>query len=157
MSDGALGLTQLFLFLFFIMLGFPIAFTLMAMGLFFVPMSTLGFATLPPHLRVQGATISNLMPAPQAAPEGSSLTAAVPTEGVDATSVVRLLVTDAGGTYQLIIDAPPGTKSVRIPPLPAVARANAGLFGRVIALADNDDTKGVYRRASGSPEFGVHF
>lgn len=35
MSDGALGLTQLFLFLFFIMLGFPIAFTLMAMGLFF--------------------------------------------------------------------------------------------------------------------------
>jgi len=30
-----LGLTQLFLFLFFIMLGFPIAFTLMAMGLFF--------------------------------------------------------------------------------------------------------------------------
>ena len=35
MSDSALGLTQLFLFLFFIMLGFPIAFTLMAMGLFF--------------------------------------------------------------------------------------------------------------------------
>ena len=35
MSDGALGLTQLFLFLFFIMLGFPIAFTLMAMGLMF--------------------------------------------------------------------------------------------------------------------------
>ena len=35
MSDGALGLAQLFLFLFFIMLGFPIAFTLMAMGLFF--------------------------------------------------------------------------------------------------------------------------
>ena len=35
MTDGALGLTQLFLFLFFIMLGFPIAFTLMAMGLFF--------------------------------------------------------------------------------------------------------------------------
>jgi len=35
MSDGALGLPQLFLFLFFIMLGFPIAFTLMAMGLFF--------------------------------------------------------------------------------------------------------------------------
>jgi len=35
MSDPALGLTQLALFLFFIMLGFPIAFTLMAMGLFF--------------------------------------------------------------------------------------------------------------------------
>jgi tripartite ATP-independent transporter DctM subunit len=35
MTDGALGLAQLFLFLFFIMLGFPIAFTLMAMGLFF--------------------------------------------------------------------------------------------------------------------------
>ena len=35
MSDGALGLTQLFLFLFFIMLGFPIAFTLMAKGLMF--------------------------------------------------------------------------------------------------------------------------
>ncbi|MBR0673727.1 TRAP transporter large permease [Neoroseomonas soli] len=35
MTDGALGLLQLFLFLFFIMLGFPIAFTLMAMGLFF--------------------------------------------------------------------------------------------------------------------------
>ncbi len=35
MTDGALGLTQLFLFLFFIMLGFPIAFTLMAMGLLF--------------------------------------------------------------------------------------------------------------------------
>ncbi len=35
MSDPALGLTQLLLFLFFIMLGFPIAFTLMAMGLFF--------------------------------------------------------------------------------------------------------------------------
>ncbi|MCA3359872.1 MAG: TRAP transporter large permease subunit [Roseomonas sp.] len=35
MTDGMLGLTQLFLFLFFIMLGFPIAFTLMAMGLFF--------------------------------------------------------------------------------------------------------------------------
>ncbi len=35
MSDAALGLTQLLLFLFFIMLGFPIAFTLMAMGLFF--------------------------------------------------------------------------------------------------------------------------
>jgi tripartite ATP-independent transporter DctM subunit len=35
MTDGALGLTQLFLFLLFIMLGFPIAFTLMAMGLFF--------------------------------------------------------------------------------------------------------------------------
>ncbi|MGG5817186.1 TRAP transporter large permease [Falsiroseomonas sp. HW251] len=34
-SDPALGLTQLLLFLFFIMLGFPIAFTLMAMGLFF--------------------------------------------------------------------------------------------------------------------------
>jgi tripartite ATP-independent transporter DctM subunit len=35
MSDAALGMTQLLLFLFFIMLGFPIAFTLMAMGLFF--------------------------------------------------------------------------------------------------------------------------
>jgi tripartite ATP-independent transporter DctM subunit len=35
MSDPALGLTMLLLFLFFIMLGFPIAFTLMAMGLFF--------------------------------------------------------------------------------------------------------------------------
>ncbi len=35
MSDAGLGLTQLILFLFFIMLGFPIAFTLMAMGLFF--------------------------------------------------------------------------------------------------------------------------
>ncbi|MBU8538287.1 TRAP transporter large permease [Falsiroseomonas tokyonensis] len=35
MSDAGLGLTQLLLFLFFIMLGFPIAFTLMAMGLFF--------------------------------------------------------------------------------------------------------------------------
>ncbi|MBS7813481.1 TRAP transporter large permease subunit [Roseococcus sp. XZZS9] len=35
MSDAGLGLTQLFLFLFFILLGFPIAFTLMAMGLFF--------------------------------------------------------------------------------------------------------------------------
>jgi DHA2 family multidrug resistance protein len=33
----------------------------LAMGLFFVPLSTLGFATLPPHLRVQGATISNLI------------------------------------------------------------------------------------------------
>jgi tripartite ATP-independent transporter DctM subunit len=35
MTDAALGITQLLLFLFFIMLGFPIAFTLMAMGLFF--------------------------------------------------------------------------------------------------------------------------
>ncbi|PZW46842.1 tripartite ATP-independent transporter DctM subunit [Humitalea rosea] len=35
MSDPALGLTMLGLFLFFIMLGFPIAFTLMAMGVFF--------------------------------------------------------------------------------------------------------------------------
>jgi tripartite ATP-independent transporter DctM subunit len=35
MTDADLGLTQLLLFLFFIMLGFPIAFTLMAMGLFF--------------------------------------------------------------------------------------------------------------------------
>ncbi|TCH97443.1 TRAP transporter large permease subunit [Roseococcus sp. SYP-B2431] len=34
-SDAGLGLTQLLLFLFFILLGFPIAFTLMAMGLFF--------------------------------------------------------------------------------------------------------------------------
>jgi len=34
-SDAGLGLTQLVLFLFFILLGFPIAFTLMAMGLFF--------------------------------------------------------------------------------------------------------------------------
>ncbi len=34
-SDAGLGLTQLILFLFFILLGFPIAFTLMAMGLFF--------------------------------------------------------------------------------------------------------------------------
>lgn len=35
MTDATLGLTQLLLFLFFILLGFPIAFTLMAMGLFF--------------------------------------------------------------------------------------------------------------------------
>ncbi len=33
----------------------------LAMGLFFVPLSTIGFATLPPHLRVQGATVSNLI------------------------------------------------------------------------------------------------
>ncbi len=33
----------------------------LAMGLFFVPLSTLGFATLPQHLRTQGATISNLI------------------------------------------------------------------------------------------------
>jgi DHA2 family multidrug resistance protein len=33
----------------------------LAMGLFFVPLSTLGFATLPPNLRVQGATVSNLI------------------------------------------------------------------------------------------------
>ena len=33
----------------------------LAMGLFFVPLSTLGFATLAPHLRTQGATISNLI------------------------------------------------------------------------------------------------
>ena len=35
MSDPALGLTMLGLFLFFILLGFPIAFTLMAMGMMF--------------------------------------------------------------------------------------------------------------------------
>ncbi|MBC7430896.1 MAG: TRAP transporter large permease subunit [Rubritepida sp.] len=34
-SDAAIGILQLVLFIFFIMLGFPIAFTLMAMGLFF--------------------------------------------------------------------------------------------------------------------------
>ena len=34
-SDATIGIIQLVLFLFFIMLGFPIAFTLMAMGLFF--------------------------------------------------------------------------------------------------------------------------
>ena len=33
----------------------------LAMGLFFVPLSTVGFATLPPQLRVQGATVSNLV------------------------------------------------------------------------------------------------
>jgi DHA2 family multidrug resistance protein len=33
----------------------------LAMGLFFVPLSTVGFATLPPELRVQGATVSNLV------------------------------------------------------------------------------------------------
>jgi DHA2 family multidrug resistance protein len=33
----------------------------LAMGLFFVPLSTIGFATLPAHLRTQGATISNLV------------------------------------------------------------------------------------------------
>jgi DHA2 family multidrug resistance protein len=33
----------------------------LAMGLFFVPISTIGFATLPAHLRTQGATISNLI------------------------------------------------------------------------------------------------
>jgi DHA2 family multidrug resistance protein len=33
----------------------------LAMGLFFVPLSTIGFATLPGHLRVQGATVSNLI------------------------------------------------------------------------------------------------
>ncbi len=33
----------------------------LAMGLFFVPLSTLGFATLPARLRVQGATVSNLI------------------------------------------------------------------------------------------------
>ena len=33
----------------------------LAMGLFFVPLSTLGFATLAPHLRTQGATVSNLI------------------------------------------------------------------------------------------------
>ncbi|MEI6159657.1 MAG: TRAP transporter large permease subunit [Roseococcus sp.] len=35
LSDATIGIIQLLLFLFFIMLGFPIAFTLMAMGLFF--------------------------------------------------------------------------------------------------------------------------
>lgn len=35
MSDPAIGVTMLVMFLFFIMLGFPIAFTLMAMGIFF--------------------------------------------------------------------------------------------------------------------------
>ncbi len=34
-SDATLGIIQLLLFVFFIMLGFPIAFTLMAMGIFF--------------------------------------------------------------------------------------------------------------------------
>ncbi|MCC7427484.1 MAG: TRAP transporter large permease subunit [Alphaproteobacteria bacterium] len=42
LSDPALGLTMLGLFLVFIMLGFPIAFTLMAMGLFFGYAGTLG-------------------------------------------------------------------------------------------------------------------
>jgi len=35
LSDPAIGVTMLVMFLFFIMLGFPIAFTLMAMGIFF--------------------------------------------------------------------------------------------------------------------------
>jgi tripartite ATP-independent transporter DctM subunit len=35
LSDATIGILQLVLFIFFIMLGFPIAFTLMAMGLFF--------------------------------------------------------------------------------------------------------------------------
>ncbi|MDB5378816.1 MAG: C4-dicarboxylate transporter, partial [Rubritepida sp.] len=34
-SDATIGIIQLLLFVFFIMLGFPIAFTLMAMGIFF--------------------------------------------------------------------------------------------------------------------------
>ncbi|MBM3525845.1 MAG: TRAP transporter large permease subunit, partial [Alphaproteobacteria bacterium] len=42
LSDPTLGLTMLGLFLVFIMLGFPIAFTLMAMGLFFGYAGTLG-------------------------------------------------------------------------------------------------------------------
>ena len=33
----------------------------LSLGLVFVPISTLGFATLPGHLRVQGATVSNLI------------------------------------------------------------------------------------------------
>lgn len=35
LSDATIGILQLVLFIFFIMLGFPIAFTLMAMGMFF--------------------------------------------------------------------------------------------------------------------------
>jgi len=35
LSDATIGILQLVLFIFFIMLGFPIAFTLMAIGLFF--------------------------------------------------------------------------------------------------------------------------
>jgi tripartite ATP-independent transporter DctM subunit len=42
MSDPALGLTMLVMFLFVIMLGFPIAFSLMALGLFFGYVGSLG-------------------------------------------------------------------------------------------------------------------
>ncbi len=42
MSDPALGLTMLVMFLFVIMLGFPIAFSLMALGLFFGYIGSLG-------------------------------------------------------------------------------------------------------------------
>ncbi len=108
-------------------------------------------------LPTEGETITGL-PTPPTLPTGTvSLKGPVATAGIDAAAVVRLIVTDSAGSYQLLVDAPPGTTWMKVPAIPAGARPTASVQAQLVSLSGNDDAVGLYRKAAGTATFDVAF
>ena len=97
----------------------------LAMGLFFVPLSTLGFATLPPHLRTQGATISNLI---------RNIGGAVGISILQVTLVQNMQVAHANLAEHIRPDNPAVRQMMPDGPTPQALETINGMIGRQSAM-----------------------
>ena len=97
----------------------------LAMGLFFVPLSTLGFATLPPHLRTQGATISNLI---------RNIGGAVGISILQVTLVQNMQVAHANLAEHIRPDNPAVRQMMPDGPTPQALEIINGMIGRQSAM-----------------------
>jgi hypothetical protein len=107
----------------------------------------------------EGQTLGAELKLPPTTPSGTiSLAAPVAIAGGDDVSVVRLVVSNLAQDYQLVVDAPPGTKSLHIPKLPAAAKpTGADISGQIYLLSNNDSAKRFYRNLAASGQFTVKF
>jgi hypothetical protein len=87
-----------------------------------------------------------------------SLADPVDLTGAAADTVTRFVVVDALGGTPLIVDAPPNTKALHLPKLPAAAKASVkkdASSAVIESLADSDVPTFLYLRAAVSAPFAV--
>lgn len=102
-----------------------------------------------------GETLDNFL-LPIDAPATQSLADPIPLAGADPAAVSRLAGTDLAGEPLFLIDAPPGTKTMHLPKLPAVAQAllkSGPGKARLLSLRDVDPTTTFYLRYAVSRPF----
>jgi hypothetical protein len=106
----------------------------------------------------EGQTIDRFLTPVPITTSTQSLADPVDLTGAAADTVTRFIVLDAFNGTLLIVDAPPSTKALHLPKLPAAAKAvvkKGASSAAVYSLADNDVATFIYLRAAGSRPLSV--